>query len=227
MTVGYDPELARIVHDDLVYLAKEWDQDITEASLRRSSPVLRNLLVDGMLERIAASLGQRIRVLAPLTSKHKKLNLHEIQFYMCGGAKYRGQQIAEVCFYNRAMSPQEIRELHRKEEGYIGKSYPEKLNVFLHQTSFVVEGTAISREVVIKYVSNKLGGAHYDPRRKEKSALERQYALLDKVRRGVMVVDVNSVYYELLSIGQRIVGSRDVAGLHRILRQLLAVEPLR
>ena len=46
---------------------------------------------------------------------------------------------------------------------------------------------------------------------------ETKFSLLDKVRSGVMA-DKNAVYYELLSIGQYIVQSRDVRQLRRHLR---------
>jgi len=37
-----DIELARIVADDIDFLAREWNKDIDDASLRRASPIQSN-----------------------------------------------------------------------------------------------------------------------------------------------------------------------------------------
>lgn len=53
-----DLDLARLVAEDLDYLTRDWNQDIDDASLRRSSPVLRALLVYGLLARAAHQVGR-------------------------------------------------------------------------------------------------------------------------------------------------------------------------
>jgi len=62
---------------------------------------------------------------------------------------------------NRALSEKEIKANYERDKKVIGKSHPVKLGIFLRQPSFVVDGVLIYRDEVIKYVSNKLGGAHY------------------------------------------------------------------
>jgi hypothetical protein len=108
----------------------------------------------------------------------------------------------------------------------MGKNYPVKLAVFLRQPSFVIEGTFINREEVIKYVTNKLGGAHYDSTREPQTSssgvsLEGKYALLDSVRNSTMIADKNAIYYELLSIGQRLINSKDIQQLRKTLKGIL------
>jgi len=108
----------------------------------------------------------------------------------------------------------------------MGKNYPVKLAISLRQPSFVIEGILINREEVIKYVSNKLGGAHYDSSRKPRASsrgvsLEEKYALLDSARNSTMLADKNAIYYELLSIGQRLVNSKDVQQVRKALRGVL------
>ena len=67
--INMDLDLARLVAEDLDYLFRDWNQDIDDASLRRSSPVLRALLVDGLLAQAARQVGREIRVMAPAISR--------------------------------------------------------------------------------------------------------------------------------------------------------------
>lgn len=222
-----DRELLCVVSEDLDFLFKEWNQDIDDASLRRSSPVLRSLLIDGLLGRAAREVGREIRILAPAICKVlTEDELKSMQFYQAGGAKHKGVELQAVTFTARIPSEQEMKASFDRTRGAIGKSYPEKLGIFLKQTSIAIDGVLINREEVIKYVANKLGGAHYDSSRVQPAglnqvSLEGKYALLDKVRAGVFMADKNAVYYELLSIGQRLVNSRDVSHLRKQLRNIL------
>jgi hypothetical protein len=222
-----DIELARLVSEDLEFLFNEWNQDIDDASLRRSSPVLRSLLVEGQLGNISHQAGKEIRILAPAICRLiTEAELKHKNYYQAGGAKYKGMQVQSTSMVNRALSPEEIKADYERTKDVMGKSYPVKLSVFLKQTSFVVDGVLINREEVIKYVANKLGGAHYDSARlnstpKGGPSLEDKYALLDKARVEIQVAGKNAIYYELLSIGQRIVNSRDVRHLKRHLQQII------
>ncbi len=229
LSLNMDLELTRLVAEDLDYLFKEWNQDIDDASLRRSSPVLRALLVEGLLGRAAHQVGREIRVMAPAIGRIvKEAELRECAFFQAGGAKYKGMIVQSMSMVLRAKTPAEIKASYERQKEIIGKSYPVKLGVFLKQTSFVVKGVLINREEVIKYVANKLGGAHYDASRatsKEDGevSLEQKYALLDEVRAGTVMADKNAVYYELLSIGQRLVNSRDIRTLRKHLNQVASV----
>ena len=222
-----DIELARLVAEDLEFLAIEWNQDIDDASLRRTSPVLRNLLIEKQLENIAYQVGMEIKVLAPAICRLMSASeLKQKSFFQAGGANFKGMQIQFTSMINRAKSPAEIKAGYELAKSVIGRSYPVKLGQFLKQTSFVVDGVLINREEVIKYVANKLGGTHYDPSRKPAEdgsgvSLDDKYVLLDTIRKGLITGDKNAVYYELLSIGQRISNSRDIRHLRKHLQQLV------
>lgn len=183
-------------------------------------------MVEGLLGKIAHQVGKEIRILAPeICRLITEAELKQKKYYQAGGAKYKGTQVQSTSMVDRALSPEEISAYYERTKNVIGKSYPVNLSVFLKQTSFVVDGVLINREEVIKYVANKLGGAHYDSSRtnstqKSGPSLEDKYALLDKTRREIKVADKNAIYYELLSIGQRIVNSRDVQHLKKHLQQL-------
>jgi len=212
-------ELLKVVLEDLKYLSTEWNQDIDDASLRRASTVLRRLLVDQELLQAARMLGKDISVMAPLICREESFeNLDEIVFYQAGGANFRGMEIQTLTIVRGVLSNEEIKQRWERERNLVGKSYPVKLSKFLKQTSFIVFGIKINREEVIKYITNKLGGAHYNSSRKTSNdgstvMLEDKYVLMDRVGRELRVADKNAIYYELLSIGQRVVNSPDVKAL--------------
>lgn len=218
-----DHDLIKIVLEDVNYLTNEWSQDIDDPSLRRSSAILRSLLIDGQLIKVANMLNEEISIMAPLISKYEdELNDPSIVFYQSGGAKYRGMEVQSLKQTNRVMTADEIRKNFEKQKDIIGQNYSLKLTKFMKQVSFVINGIKINREEVIKYIVNKRGGAHFDSSRKteksgSKGELERKFTLLDVVHGGTIVADKNAVYYELLSIGQRLIGSQDVQRIQKII----------
>jgi hypothetical protein len=222
-----DLELARIVAEDLGYLFVEWNQDIDDASLRRGSTVLRSLLIDGLLSKAARQVNRDIRVMAPAIGQlFTEADLREYEYFQAGGAKYKGTTVQTVRLSRRIYTAAERKASYDKLKDVTGSSSV-KLSEFLKQTSFVVKGVLINREEVIKYVANKLGGAHYDSARitlKETAgvSLDQKYALLDEVK-NFTVADKDAIYYELLSIGQRIVNSRDIRNLRKQLTHLLSL----
>ncbi|MCK2127561.1 hypothetical protein MX652_12770 [Thauera aromatica] len=219
-------ELTHVVSEDLDFLFREWNQDIDDASLRRTSPVLRSLLIEGLLGKVAQDCKRDLRIMAPAINKVlTESELKQCAYFQAGGAKFKGMEIQATSIVHRVLTDQERKANYERDRKVIGKSYPVKLGAFLRQPSFVVEGVLINREEVVKYVSNKLGGAHYDESRKTSAGtgvtLDDKYALLDKVRTEISVADKNAIYYELLSIGQRIVNSRDVQHLRKHLQTLI------
>jgi hypothetical protein len=86
------------------------------------------------------------------------------------------------------------------------------LSAYLRSTAALIVGERITRQDVIQYVANKLGGAHYDTSRDKKA--DARYKLLDK--RPATYVPQNGVpapyvYAELLSIIEALVESGDAA----------------
>lgn len=219
-----DIELIKIVSEDLDYLSEEWTQDIDDASLRRTSPVLRSLLIENQLINVANMLGEKINIMAPCISRYDiYLNDPSIIFYQSGGAKYEGTEIQFLRHRTGAMSPEERKANYEREKTSIGQNYPVKLSLFMKQISFIINGVKINREEVIKYIANKRGGAHFDSSRKidrtgSKGELEKKYTLLDNIHMSTSVADKNAVYYELLSIGQRLITSHDVIRIRQILK---------
>ena len=206
-----DREL-QIVLEDLDFLGSEWDQDVSDESLRRSSPVLRRFLVEGQLLKSWHNVGLsgQPEVLAPSLNKHLAVcPLNTVRYATAGGADYQGMTIALLFETDEASTP-----MQRQKISALGPpEIRQTLTEFTDSACVIVEGTLISRLELVKYVVNKLGGAHYDSKR------EKDYQrLLDYVGRTRTVAGKNAVYFELLSIGQTLVKSSDIGKLRDKLR---------
>jgi hypothetical protein len=181
--------------------------------MRRSSTVLRYLLVDsprwllkgwphvglkGQPHVAALSLG-------PLL---KRFPLDWIKFAYVGGAKLKVGSVGAICTWSDDLNRQQIQETLGFGSIYHIESF--KLTKFLESPCMVIQGVKVTREDVMKYIANKLGGAHLDPTRKTSSSLEQKYTLLDRVRAGLYLVGRDSIYYELLSIGRNLIESPEI-----------------
>lgn len=76
-------------------------------------------------------------------------------------------------------------------------------------------GQIVVRRILIKYVANKLGGAHHDSKRGT-SHEEQLFGLLDTARAQVKLLDKPAVYFELLAIGQSLAGASDIQRLCQV-----------
>jgi hypothetical protein len=87
------------------------------------------------------------------------------------------------------------------------------LGTLLSSPAALVADHIVTREDVIKYVANKLGGAHFDPRRAGASG--ERLALLDQVPArlniGEAVTGFTAIYAEVLSIAESLAESGDAA----------------
>jgi len=86
------------------------------------------------------------------------------------------------------------------------------LTQYLRSPAAVVASVAASRTDVIRYVANKLGGAHFDPDRSRGG--DDRLALLDNALAAIAPdtgLGINNVYAELLSIAQTLGESADAA----------------
>ena len=201
-----DTYLIKTVVGHLRYLRDEWDQEIEFNSIVRSSNVLRILLVDGWLDKAWRICGYsfpiRIRAftLSGVLSEYGK-DRDKIIVAHAGGALYKG--------IRAALGVWSLAEYH-KDIALRGEELP--LDKYLKSPCFIIRGVEINRVELIKYVANKLGGTHIDFNRKVNKPLEQKFLLLDSLH-NYEKVDQNIIPYEILSIGQSIVGSRHVQRL--------------
>lgn len=207
-----DPEdLIAPVREDVRYLIKEWPNGLEDDALRRASPVLRRLLVDGDLQRawrLAGFEKQPMVTSMSLEPSIAGVDPSRVLLASIGGAKANGVIVGGVLMFNYALSEAEL----KARAGYgppVESTLP--LRAYAEAPCVMTGGRLISRHTVIKYVANKLGGAHHDKKRgNDKDELA--FVLLDKVGRDLRlrVLDKPVVYFELLGIGQVLAKSSDI-----------------
>ena len=149
-----DYNLVQVVAEDLEYLLREWDQEIDDSSLRRSSGVLRRLLTEKDYGNAWRKLGfsnKQPQIVAPDSDKNifrAGVTVNQIIFASSGGAKYHGGIIENFRFVNFAMSEEQSK---RSADPKVGnKVY--KLDEYLKSAGIVTQGAIISRSELIQYV---------------------------------------------------------------------------
>jgi hypothetical protein len=203
-----DIELIKIVASDLRFLRDEWDNKVDDHSLRRSSPILRRLLVEQDLHCAWKALGfegQATIVASTLKPILQAVPAQHILFATAGGASFGG---AELRGFVRAKSKLDQAQVDRLAGGPVPNAKFSLLD-FVDDASVIVAGIEVKRRQVIKYVSNKLGGAHLD-RRRGTTKEGMIFDLLDKASESYTLLEKPAIYFELLSIGQALVNSADV-----------------
>lgn len=216
-------DLIEMVSDDLEYLAKEFHHTAEDAEIRRGSAVLRKLISDGLLADAAREVDIDISIMA--LEIRAALTLPEFRFYQLGGGRCNGYRQCHATVRGGAPTDEEIKSLFAsKPNGQIDKKKLISLNSYIDQPSYVLNGMTISHREVVKYVANKLGGTHLDSSRRDAKLLDEKFRVLDSIRTMVEMVytNKNSIYFELLSIGQCISDSRDIHKLRRRLKEVLA-----
>ena len=212
----HDRTLLDIVASDLEFLREEWDNDVDDHSLRRSSTLLRRLLVENDLQRawkLAGFDGQPTIKASTLADMLRTFPASKIRFASAGGATFKGVEVRAVMILD-----------YIPEDPTIGMGEqirpPEKespLKEYTEEACVIVQGQFVRRRHVVKYVSNKLGGAHLDQRRGRRKD-DRIYQLLDTIGSTFMLLEKPAIYFELLSIGQAIAGATDLLELTKRIR---------
>lgn len=199
------PEIVENTFADLAHLAGELNEKADDHSLRRSSAILRRLLVDDELGKAWRADGRArqptIRA-ATLSRVLSKVVQRRVVVAAAGGAHYQSVAMMGMLTLDYALPDQELKAI--RAQGLPRIDLP--LTDYVASTTMVVSGQAISRRLLIKYVANKLGGAHHDPQRRPDKE-ETPYRLLDHVRAHYELAGKNAVYFELLAISQAVTTS--------------------
>ena len=216
MTQILDDDQLKNLYDDITFIQEEWSGgNVSEQTLRRNATLLRRFIhYRELLEAWKTVIGRERYALRGLTLE-RLLGISDfrgITFAAVGGAQRPGMQVAAPQVYNRVLTQQEI-----QAQVKLGPPIPVDMSFqqFVEGACIVVEGTPISRRNLVKYVANKLGDAHYDPKRDK-----RWQRLLDQAQQ-FSITDMNAIYHEMLSIAQVIASSPDTARLKEAIRQRL------
>lgn len=167
-------EAAAAVMEDLAYFRSLLDTEEPEkADLRRSSGVLRRLLIDGDLNKVAAPRIGRIHLQAPDNKPvYVSSRKEPLPFFMSGGASIFGVWL-------RCATSERSGHARPLPEFDPDRLIDLRLDSFCKQHILCFEGNWISRADVIKYVAHVSSGVHSG---KPQSDIEK---LIDRLRHTV------------------------------------------
>jgi hypothetical protein len=208
--------LGEVVLSDLTHLMETWSaSDVDDNTLRRDSVILRKLLIDsgGLLRRYLRLSGYRgePKIMAPdWAPQLEGLDSSRIVLAAAGGTEVRGMHIQGVLVYTGALSPEAIQARYEAQKGRTER-VPRTLSRYINDACMITEGTKVTRHLLILYVANKLGGAHFDTRRERDNPQKRKvFEALDKLLGTVSLSDKEAIYHELMAIGQAFDQSPDI-----------------
>jgi hypothetical protein len=164
----------------------------------------------GLLRTYRPELGikEEIQVEAiDLMAQLQGLDESLVEFASAGGATHNGMGVAGALMYRAAMPPELIKA--RYDLGLQLKTMT--LQQYLERPCLLIRGTKVSRRDLIRYVSNKKGGVHYD--RKRSGSNDSAFLALDTFVERVRIADKEAIYFELLAIGQTVVRSAQLKAL--------------
>jgi hypothetical protein len=203
-------ELIRTVAADLRYLKQTLRADVDNDTLRRVSTTLRLLLAEGAYGRAWRAAGFDKEPEIPARELRRSLgyirDLRAVNYAQAGGGSGPpglGMRFGALLTLGRELTAAE-REDEAKMAAPLDVAY--RLSEFLASPSVIIEGLMISRQQVIQYVANKLGGAHLDFKRDPQR--EPAFLALDRIGPYYGMTGRPAVYFELLSIGQAVAYSR-------------------
>lgn len=203
-------ELIQIVAEDIRYLQQEWHDLIPNHALRRGSTVLRRFLVDGDLQRAwkASGFTGQPEIIAASLDGILKIPVNKIIFAGAQGATYKEASIMGALLIKKDLLTQQESNYLENQMGFPQKNMG--LLTFIKSPCIITKNTQIDRRILIKYVSNQLGGSHYDTKRNRKKKTKNYYQILDQAANYFQYDDKDAIYFELLSIGQAIAKSSDL-----------------
>ncbi|AXH98453.1 hypothetical protein DV702_01255 [Sporosarcina sp. PTS2304] len=201
----------RVVLEDLQYLANDWKEGIEESKIRRDSVILRRLLVNGDYGNAWRLCGYnkspKLRV--PIKDNIKEDSLI---FYQDGGGSSNGIEIQNFAVYNEVLNPDtKISKIDNVKQTL-------HLDQFLNSDCLVYKGIRYNRQQIIKFVCNKTGGAHISSNKNKDPKDDSLYDLIDD---ELNILSKNVVYYEMLSIGQSLVNSKDIYKLIKKIKNII------
>jgi hypothetical protein len=158
-----DREFVRGVAEDLDYLRDTWKDDISDSLLRQSSTTLRRLTIHGDYGRAWRVVGfprqpfVRATSLDPLLQRE---NPKRLLYASPGGAKIGGAEGGQV------IVPKPLYGLPAPDPSDT-QTFDIGLSAFMDGVGAVARGVLVRRRDIVKFASEKLGGAHYDERRND------------------------------------------------------------
>jgi len=167
-------EAATALLDDLHYMRELLQKkDTSSAEIRRLSGVIRRLLIDGDLRKIAVPRIGKIALLAPDNNPiYKSAESKKMMFFMSGRAPIFGAGCGAIFAWIQSAKqpiqvPPDFDDL---------KTVELRIENFLTQPVLYYRGAWVKRESVIKYVANFASGIH------SKTPISEEEKLIARIR---------------------------------------------
>lgn len=209
------PEQILSVCDEVQHLIDNWaDGNIEERDIRAGSVTLRRLLVHNELNKVWNALVGNDKYLIPATHiviDHPDL-LKFYQLYTCTEVRHKNGTIFTTMIHTGKSEMVPIGDGKFKDNKVYGAHIENSeltLNKFIESNCIIAEGKIITRNWVVQYVANSLGGAHFGSNSKKGPEFDAAMAKLKQFDVGEMPASVQ----ELLGIGQAICKSESTSKL--------------
>ena len=243
-----DFRLCEQVESDLAHIRNSWSGELSEHVIRRESPIIRRLLIDGDyssawrklgflrqplvlahdLEDMLGTIPKRyVRYAFPSPEQRSnpvggdghsiKMGIKDVvkgDLMIAVPPYANGQGAAFLVIPKADLEQVKSEDVSNEIAGKFQKSYlkPMWLTEFLDSAGAYVDGLRITRREVIDFVTNAMGGTHYDPEGRGSSKAARGMLKPLHVRwRGSS--DVHAPWIEIMSIGNSVAWSTDARRL--------------
>lgn len=194
---------------DLQELRDDWHKEITENRLRNDSVKLRRLLADGEKDVTKSDLHK-----AWYADGHSEPMAIQTLTRQLGASAFSRSPTRWVGTGGATINNGGIITMGPTiaNDRYFPAPVPVTVSLeeFIRGDVAVAMGRRISRARLVRYVANKLGGAHWDEER-DANWQSADFRALDATMEGTEFFGRSPVMYELLSIGQHLVTSKDIA----------------
>ncbi len=201
------PELVAVVREDLNYLVTDWPTgDIGDDEIRRNSAVLRRLFTYRDLIKVWITVVGKKDFLVPSSFIHvTDVNrLKEVTFATSSPVQDVGMNLLAAIEFNKI------------QDGAAPISFKHEvapLKRYLNQPACVFSGVLITRDELVRFVTNKLGSAHFDDGRHKPD--ERPIQAMTQYSIG----NRPALIREMLSCGQVLAASESTKELIAALRR--------
>ena len=135
--------------------------------------------------------------------------MENFKYWSAGGARCNGMEIQSVFEPRQLGQEMGAKILERLNSGTHREAV--RLSQFTAAPCLIDGGVPVSRRTLIKYIANKLGGAHLDSKRDDPEGP--LFRILDRLRAERVQADKPVIYFELLAIGQALAASPDMLKL--------------
>ena len=200
------PEQIVSVCDEIQYILDSWPEgQLEEREIRAGSAIFRRLLVHSELNKVWNTLigAQKFIIPTAVIEIDAPELLKFYDLYTCTEAKHKGATIYSVQAYTGKTTMTPLGDGQFRDDTERGVHIETKklsLSQYMDSNCIIAGGKIISRNWVVQYVANTLGGAHFGAKSKKKPGFDGAMAKLKQFDVGQMPVSVR----ELLGIGQAI-----------------------